>query len=157
METVFFWIAWGLISFWALRTFYFSFSKKKLDNLRKAALGIHLAVLILVFLPWLPPSLGGQSGLGLVLEGNLIALLFFVLLVVSLLLFFMKGSMVLKLASVATIVNAFVLFALMMQIRPGTFTLTIFDIAPIIAMLLLLVGDVVVLLLWQQLQLRVKK
>ena len=42
----------------------------------------------------------------------------------------------------------------MIQSRPGTFVLTLYDIPPIIAALSLLVGDVVVLLLWQQLELK---
>ncbi len=157
METAFFWIAWGIISFWALRTFYYSFSKEKLERLRKSAFGINLAVLILTFLPWFPASLGGKSGLSLALEGNFLALLFIILLVGSSALFLLKDSILLKFGAVATIVSTFLLFIAMYQLRPGTFVLTPYDIAPIIAVLFLLVGDVAVLLLWQQLQLKTKK
>ena len=143
METVFFWTVWGLISFWALKTFYFSFSKRKLDRLRNTAFGINLAVLVLTFFPWLPPP-----------QGNILSVLFILLLVVSIGLFVIKDALLLKLASIATIVNTFVLFILMIQLRPGTFVLTLYDIPPIIAALSLLVGDVVVLLLWQQLELK---
>src|SRR3990167_10879612 len=83
METVFFWIAWGIISFWALKTFYFSFSKEKIERLRKAALGFHLAIFVLIFLPWLPPALGGVSGLTLAFTGNMLATLFLVLIILS--------------------------------------------------------------------------
>lgn len=62
-----------------------------------------------------------------------------------------------KIASFATIANTFVLFFLMRQLRPSTYTVTRFDIAPIIAVMLLLLGDVVVLLLWQQVQMRQRK
>lgn len=153
METVVFWVAWGIISFWTLKTFYYSFNKHKLESLRKAALGINLSVLILSLLPWLPPALDGKSGLALAFEGNILAVLLLILLVVSILLFLTKTPSNLKIASIATIVNTLTLFALMMQIRPGTFVLSLFDIAPIIAFMFLLIADVVVLLLWQQLQL----
>lgn len=164
METTLFWVAWGLISFWALKTFYYSFSKDKLERLRKTALGINLAVFILAFLPWLPassvgglPSLGGTSGLKLALEGNIFSALFIILLVVSMALFLTKDTSRLKLASIATITNTILLFIIMYALRPETFTLTLFDIAPIIAVMFLLASDVVVLLLWQQLQLMDKK
>ncbi len=154
METTFFWIAWGFISYWALKTFYFSFSKDKLERLRKSALGLHLAVIILLFLPWLPPMLGGNSGLTLAWEGNILAALFIFLLIVSVVLFLIRDSSKYKIAVGATIANTFVLFALMYQLRPDTFILSFFDIAPIIAFMILLVGDVVVMLLWQQLDLK---
>ncbi|OGE31170.1 hypothetical protein A3C59_04150 [Candidatus Daviesbacteria bacterium RIFCSPHIGHO2_02_FULL_36_13] len=156
METVFFWIAWGIISFWALKTFYFSFSKEKIERLRKAALGFHLAIFVLIFLPWLPPALGGVSGLTLAFTGNMLATLFLVLIILSTILFFTKEAFFMKVAAGVTIVNTFVLFILMYSLRSTTFTLTPYDIAPIIAVLLLLVCDVVVLLLWQQLQLQDK-
>lgn len=157
MERIVFWVAWGIISFWALKTFYYSFNKSKFEGLRKSALGVNLAVLILTFLPWLPLSLGEKSGLTLAMEGNLLAVLFLTFLIISIILFLTKNKSNLKIASIVTIINTFILFALMMQIRPGTFTLTLFDVAPIIAFLLLLVCDVAVLLLWQQLQLKSRK
>lgn len=153
METALFWVAWGLISFWALKTFYYSFSKEKLERLRKAAFGINIAVLILTFLPWLPLGLGGKTGLELAIEGNILSILFVILLLTSTILFLTKNASFLKLASMATIANTFVLFIIMYTLRPGTFTLTLFDITPIIAFMFFLVGDLVVLLLWQQLQL----
>lgn len=157
MESAIFWIVWGIISFWALKTFYYSFSKAKLDGLRKAAFGISLAVLILTFLPWLPLTFGGKTGLSFAFEGNFLAVLFIIFLIISILLFLTKTPSNLKIASITTFANTFVLFILMMQLRPGTFTLTLFDIAPIIAFMFLLVGNVVVLLLWQQLQMKQKK
>jgi len=157
METVFFWFAWGIISFWAFKTFYYSFSKEKLERLRKSALGINLAVLVLTFLPWLPPSLGGTSGVTLALQGNTLSVLFIILLVSSIALFLAKDVLLLKLASIATFANTILLFVRMYILRPGTFTLTFYDIAPIIAVLFLLVCDVAVLLLWQQLHLKKKR
>ncbi len=157
METVFFWIAWGIISVWVLKTFYFSFSKEKFERLWKTAIGINISVLILVFLPWLPQSHGGKTGLAIALEGNLLTALFIVLLLVQAILFIIKESTLLKLAVISMVINTFVLFILMLQLRPESFTLTLFDIAPIIAALFLLLGNVVGLLLWQQLKLKEKK
>lgn len=157
METAFFWIAWGFISFWALKTFYYSFSNQKLERLRKSALGITLAVFVLTLLPWLPPSFGGKTGLNLAFEGNQLAALFVILLLTSIAMFIAKKSSLLKLAAAATLANTFIIFILMYQLRPGTFVLTLYDIAPIIAVMFLLVADVVVLLLLQQLQLMGKK
>lgn len=157
MEIVVFWTAWGIISFWALKTFYYSFNKHKLEGLRKAAFGINLSVFTLSFLPWLPLPLGGKSGLMLAIEGNILAVLFLIFLITSIILFMTKTPLNLKIASIATIINTFIFFALMMQIRPGTFTLSLFDLAPIIAFMFLLVCDVAVLFLWQQLQLKTRK
>lgn len=157
MSTTFFWVAWAVISYWAVKTFYYSFSKDKFDRLRKSAIFINLSVFILAFLPWIPPALGGKSGIMLAWEGNIFAVLYILLIIVSIVLFFSKTPSNYKIASAATIANTFVLFFLMRQLRPGTYTVTRFDIAPIIAVLVLLVGDVVVLLLWQQLQLKSTK
>lgn len=163
MKTVFFWILWGAISFWALKTFYYSFSKEKLERLRKSALGINLAILLLTFLPWLPVppaggplTLGGNSGLVIALNGNILALLFIILLIASIVLFLTKDALLLKIGSVITIINTFMLFVIMYNLRPETFVLTLFDIAPIITVMLLLVNDAALLLLWQQLQLKEK-
>lgn len=156
MEAFFFWIAWGVISFWALKTFYFSFSKEKIERLRKVALGFHLAILILAFLPWLPPELGSASSLTLALTGNMLAILFLVLVTLSTILFFTKDPFHMKVAAGMTFTNTFVLFTLMYSLRSTTFTLTFYDIAPIMTILILLICDVAVLLLWQQLQLREK-
>lgn len=156
METAFFWIAWGIISYWSLKTFYFSFSKEKIERLRKASLGLNLSVLVLSFLPWIPPELGGKSSLILALSGNPLAALFIILLVTSIILFLTKETSLLKLAALANIANSLIVFILMYQLRSETFTLTLYDIAPIIITLFLLIGNVVVLLLWQQLQLKKK-
>ena len=156
METVVFWILWGLISFWALKTFYYSFSKEKLEKLRKANLGFSGAVLILSLLPWVPLSMGGLSGAELALSGNFPALLFFVLLLNALMLFFRKEALFLKIGAVVTILLTIVLFILMLVLRPGTYILSFYDIAPIVAILLLLCQNIAVLLLWQQLDLQKK-
>lgn len=164
METVIFWIAWGLISFWFIKTFYFSYNKEKLKRLRLTALGINLSVLILFFLPWLlaspsgePQSVVSKTGWQLFTEGHIDIALFFILLLGSIILFLTKDKLFLKIASGLNIINSILIFIIMMRLMPGTFRLTLNDIAPIIAALMLLIGDVVVLLLWQQLQLKPRK
>lgn len=154
METALFWIIWGIVSFWALKTFFFSFSQEKLEGLRKANIGFSFAVLILFFLPWVPLSMDGWTGFGLALQGNFLAAVFFVLLLVSLVLFFQKEYLFLKIAALLTIFLTLDLFTLMLSVRPGTFILSLYDIAPIVASLLLLCQIVAVLLLWQQMQLQ---
>lgn len=163
METAFFWIAWGLISFWTLKTFYFSYNKEKLKRLRFTALGINLSVLILFFLPWLPGSteipqlVASRTGWQLFTEGHIDIALFFILLLGSIFLFLTKDKLFLKIASGFNIINSILIFVIMMRLMPGTFKLTLNDIAPIVAAMILLVSNVVVLLLWQQLQLKERK
>lgn len=150
-SSIFFWIAWFLVSAWVLREFYFSPSKEKLNKLRKAAFGVDLLVLILFFLPWLPLSNGGFSGWQLVLQGNLLVIILFVLIVFSTAGFVTKNSLLLKVTATSNIISSVLFIAVMIRLLPGTITLTFYSMAPIIASLLLLVGNVVVLLLWQQL------
>lgn len=154
METALFWVVWGLISFLALKTFYYSFSKDKLDRLRTSALFINLSVFILAFLPWLPSALGAKSAIVIAREGNGLAIIFIILIIVPILIFYLKKEKLYTVGASAVIANTFTLFALMYQLRPGTFTLSLFDLVPIVAFMSLLVGNVVVLLLWQQLQLK---
>lgn len=161
MGIVLFWVVWGLISFWVLKTFYYSFSKDKLDRLRKSALFINFSVLILAFFPWLsasleagPSTLGGKSAIVLAREGNSLAVIFIILIMVPIFIFHLKKEKLYTVGASAVIINTFTLFVLMYQLRPGTYTLSLLDLAPIVAFMSLLVGNVVVLLLWQQLQMK---
>jgi hypothetical protein len=105
----------------------------------------------------LPLALGGLSGVALVLTGNMLVVLFLALVTLSAVYFITRDASLMKAASGITIVNTLVLFILMYSLRSTTFTLTIYDIAPILVAFLLLICDVAVLLLWQQLQLQDKK
>ncbi len=157
METVFFWIAWGLISFWVLKTFYFSYNKDKLQKLRLTAFGIDLSILILFFLPWLPSTQGGATGWELIQQGNMLVIILGILITGSTLTFLTKDKSLFKVGAVSHITASIFIIFTMIRLMPGTFTLTLQSIAPIVASLLLLVGNVVVLLLWQQLQLKIRK
>lgn len=157
METVLFWIAWGLISYWALKTFYFSFDKNKLQKLRLTSLGINLSVLVLFFLPWLPRLQGGFSGWEIIGQGNVFVALLFIVIVSSILLFLTNSHTFFKVGVGLHIATSIVFIMIMIRLMPGTFTLTLQSVAPIIASLMLLAGNAVVLLLWQQVQLMEKK
>ena len=157
METFFFWIVWGTVSFWALKVFYFSYDKDKLQKLRLTVFGIDLSVLILFFLPWLSSSQGNTTGWELIQQGNLSVVLLAILVFFSTLVFLTKKKSLLKGGAVSHMTASIVFFLTMIRLMPGTFTLTFQIISPIIASLILLIGNVVVLLLWQQLQLKTKK
>ena len=156
MNTVFFWIAWLLISAWVLRTFYFSFEKKKLRRLKLTSFGIDLSALILFFFPWLPATKGGWSAGQLILQGDML-LLFLLLLVVSAgVLFLTNGHTLLKLGASLHIAASIFFFIPVLRLMPDTITVTWYSIAPMVTSLLLLTGNVFVLMLWQQLQLNEK-
>lgn len=157
METAFFWTVFGFVSFWALKTFYFSYDKDKLLGLRKTIIGINLLVIVLFFLPWLPILSGGQTGWELISQGNIFVMLIGIFIVSSLLLFLTKNVLLLKAGAVLHMITSVLFILTMIRLMPGTFILTFWSVAPIIASLLLLVGNVVALLLWQQLQLKFNK
>ncbi|MEK7543385.1 MAG: hypothetical protein AAB557_00790 [Patescibacteria group bacterium] len=157
METTLFWIAWGIISYWTVKTFYFSLSKDKLEKLRKSALGINLAVLILFFLPWLPIAQGATTGWELIQRGNILVISLGILVAGSVCCLLTKDRSLLKVGAVSHMTASVLFILTMMRLMPGTLILTLHSIAPIIASLILLVGNVVVLLIWQQIQLMQKK
>lgn len=156
MNTVIFWVVWAVVAALALKTFYFSFTKGKLQLLRRTALLINVLVLILGFVP-LFLTFNAKSVLELFSWLNILAVVFSALLFVSTALFLSSGAIGLKVAAMATMINTFAYFGVMYGLRPGTFVLTKVDIFPILAALLLLVNNVIVLLIWQQLKLREKK
>lgn len=157
METALFWTIWGLVSYWVLKTFYFSYDKDKLRKLRLTASGIDLSVLILFFLPWLPPTQGKTTGWELIQKGNMSVFLLGILIIGPALAFLTKDKSLLKVGAVSHMSASVLFIYTMMSLMPGTFTLTFQSVAPIIASLILLVGNVVVLLLWQQIDLRERK
>mgnify|MGYP001574598662 CR=1 FL=1 len=151
MQAAFFWIFFFLISFWALKTFYFSRSLTKLIHLRKAAFWINYIVLILFFFSWLPLAQGRTTGWELIQRGNELVIFLGILIVGSLLAFLTRSRTFLKTGVVTHIVSSIMFIAVMINLMPGTVILDFGSIAPIVASLLLLSGNVAVLLLWQQL------
>ncbi|OGG53917.1 hypothetical protein A3H16_00495 [Candidatus Kaiserbacteria bacterium RIFCSPLOWO2_12_FULL_53_8] len=152
METALFWIVWGVISFWALKTFYFSYKSEQIRRLRLTALSVDLAVLILFLLPWLP--LNNETGWALVRAGHLLATTAAALVTLSAVFFVLPSSAANKAGTLASSAAAIVFIAAMINLMPTTYSLTLTVAAPIVAGLLLLANAVVALLLWQQLQLK---
>ena len=150
-KTLFFWIPWFLISFFVLRTFYANYKATYVRALRLTALGINVLVLALFFFPWLPES--GTTGWQILTEWNLGVIGMFILLLAAASTFLASRPIVIKTGAVLQIIAGISFIAVMAGLLPGTTTLTLLYIAPIIASLLLLVNIVVVLLLWHQLQL----
>lgn len=155
-EPIFFWVTWALISSWVLKNFYFTFDDKKIDKLRKTVFGIDLSVLVLFFLPWLDMNSRGISGWELIMNGNFLVFVLFILIMASAVIFLTKEHELLKIGASSHVIASVLFIVTMVRLMPETFILTINSIAPIIASLLLLVGNVIVLLLWQQLQLKEK-
>ncbi|MEK7618602.1 MAG: hypothetical protein AAB410_05660 [Patescibacteria group bacterium] len=154
MRTIFFWTAWFLISFWVLKTFYFSASQEKIKRLRFAAVGIDILVLILFFLPWLTAT--GQSGWELIAAKESLVILVFGMVLLSAVLVLFPSPSANKIGAVLQSGSAALFIAMMIKLMPGTVTLTLRYVAPILVSLLLLINIIIVLLLWQQLQLRDK-
>lgn len=157
METILFWIIWGVVSFWALKNFYFSYNKRKVDALRKASLGLDLSVLFLFLFIWQPAASGGKTGLSLLLTGNMKIIILFLLIILSIFLFTTSDKLLLKAGVLLQITASIFIFVAMISLMPDTFVLRFSYVAPIIAALLLLTGDVSSLLLWQQLELKERK
>lgn len=154
METTFFWIVWIIISSWLLRSFYFSYKKDKVEQLWLVSLGINFLVFLLFFLPWAPET--GKNGWQLFSEGNFYVTIILLTLALTEILLITRQDNLIKLAALTHITNSVVFIYAMTQIFPGTFTLETKNIAPIIASFLLLIGNVTILLLYQQLGLKKK-
>lgn len=154
---IIFWILWFIISSWTIKTFYFSYQKKKLEGLRLAILSIDLSVLILFFLPWLPYSLGGKTAFQLIQEKNWSVVLFFLMLIISAVLFSTKKAKLFLFATCLHVASSIFIIVIMIWLTRGTYLITIREVAPVVAALLLLIGNVTALLLLHQLQLKEKK
>lgn len=153
MQTAIFWIAWGIISLWALRTFYYSFSAKKLKQLRNATVGFDIVVLCSFLFNFRPVSLGAQTGFELLLSGDWYIILLFVLLTLAVIFLLTKDRKQNKTGALLHIISSVYLFFVLAHLWPGTVTLSFVDSALPVDVLLLLTGNVSALLFWQQLQL----
>lgn len=135
-ETIYFWLAFGILAPVILRRFYFQKGKKQIRRLRVATIGLQLLALVLLFsFPWhfLLPVYGAA------LAGAI---------------FFIAGKNVKlnKVGAAIALANSVWLFIMMFLLFPETKKLTSTDIAPIISVLLMLSNNMAVLLLWHQLQ-----
>ena len=151
-STTFFWIAFGTISSLVLRYFYFSKNATLLRRLRFTAGLLETVVLVLLLFPWFPGA-HGYSGWGLVLQGNDAGMTILTILLVftTASLLFKKQSLF-KAGAISHFIATPLMFGLMIKMMPGTVKLTMGDTAPIFAVFILLINNVVLLLLWNQLQ-----
>ncbi len=151
-ETAIFWFIFSIISSLVLRRFYFSKDAALPERLRVVAFIIEAATIGLFFFPWLPEAQGGFSGWQMIVQSNVGMSTLFFLLLGSIALFLTKNHKLLKIGAVSHIAATVLIFAVMTQALPGTVQLTLRDIAPIVAAILMLINVLVVFLLWHQLQ-----
>ncbi|OGJ60440.1 hypothetical protein A3A67_02945 [Candidatus Peribacteria bacterium RIFCSPLOWO2_01_FULL_51_18] len=156
IATAGFWIVFGLACAWLLPRYYYARDEKRANELRYAAIIIDTLVLLSLVLPWIPFSRGGPaSGVTLFMRGDpLFSIFAFSAFAALALLSVGNKSIILKIAACLQILGSVFLFAAMLRLLPGTFTMTFDETAPIFAAILMLCGCVAVLLLWQQLQKR---
>lgn len=151
--TAFFWIAFGVISSLVLRCFYFSKSATLARKLRLIARICIIGVFILLLFPWIPESHGGPTGWGIVLQGDMPMVVLAGLLLFTMVTLFIPRKLFLsKMGMMAHFAATIFLFGLMIYTFPGTITLKFRDSAPIFAVMIMLTNNVVLLLLWHQLQ-----
>lgn len=147
-ETIYFWLAFGILVPVILSKFYLNKGEKQKNQLRFASLMFQLIALILLFFVWIEVE-GIFFSWGLAAYGA--ALILSMALVIS------RRPRSNILGAKIAIANSIWLFIIMLLLFPETNRLTTADIAPIISVLLMLSNNVVVLLLWHQLQLLVSK
>ncbi len=154
METLLFWIPWFLASFLILKVFYANYKASYVRALRRTAFGIDILALFLFFLPWIPGT--EKSGWDIIMEKNLWAIVIFILLACATFFLFFSRSLFLKIGAIFQSVTGILFIIAMTQIVPGTVTISLSHVAPIIASFLLLINIVIVLVLWQQIQIQEK-
>lgn len=155
MGTIVFWIAFALISSWILRRFYFSKDKNLSRRLRVVAGILHVLVFTLLFFPWIPGPHGGLTGWGVILQGDMVMTFLAGLLAFSFVTLFVPKKLILAKAGILVhVATILLLFGFMIYTFPGTVTLALRDTAPIFATLILLINNVVLLLLWHELDKR---
>lgn len=151
MKTAFFWIVWAILSAIILRTFYFGYSEDKLNRLRYSALGLEILTAALFLFPWVPD---GRTGFEILLAGHPGVITTAMLVGIALVCFLSSRPQILKSGVVGNSAATVLLFISMVTLIPGTVILTANMIAPIIAVMFMLINIVIGLSLWRQLQLK---
>lgn len=155
MRTIVFWSAFILACGVLLPRYYAAGrAARRVTELRITTLAVDMLVLLSLTLPWIPESRGGPvTGLSLVASGDGLVIATVLCICATLLLFIVaRTPLFLKIGSAAHLLATPLFFAAMVRLLPGTFAMTLADTAPVVAVLLLLCGDVTVLLLWHRLQ-----
>lgn len=135
-ETVFFWIAFGILVPVILSRFYFKTGKKKINQLRYTSIVLQLIALFLLF--FFPRHL-----LLSIYGSALVTSIFFIA---------FKKSILNKAGATISLVNSVFLFVILLLLFPETKILTASDVPLIVSVFLMLSNNVVVLLFWHQLQ-----
>lgn len=155
---ILFWMSFSLISSLVLRYFYFSKNVDMPRRLRLTAGLLIIAVFMLLFFSWLPEGRGSLTGWGVILRGDAPMVTLAGLLGFTMAILFISGRpLLLKIGVIAHLVAVIFLFGLMIYAYPGTVSLKFRDTAPIFAILIMLINNVVLLLLWHQLPKQFKK
>lgn len=154
METFLFWILWFLISLIILKTFYTRHKAAYVLALRRAVIGIDILALFLFFFPWIPGT--EITGWNIAMDKNLLVAIILVLLAGSFFLLLASRPLFLKIGAIFQSTAGVLFIIAMIQVFPGTVTISLRHVAPIIASMLLLINIVIVLVLWQQLQIQEK-
>lgn len=153
IETALLWIVWGIACAWMLSRIYSRHTSLLVVQLRNTAILLDIALIFLLFLPWFPRTAGYANALNLTFTGNGDIARYIAMLILSLLLFTATRSVGLwKLAILLHLVNSMLIVSILITPQPETIVLTIHDIAPFTSALLLWLGNMVVLLLWNRLR-----
>lgn len=156
-ETIYFWLAFGILVPVILSKFYFSKGKKRKDQLRLASLIFQLVTFVLLFFPWFEAEGIVYAGISLAIIGNLGLVIYGSALLLSMALVISGYPRLNVVGAKIALANSAWLFGVMFLMFPETKKLAFTDIAPIVSVLLMLCNNVVVLLLWHQLQKGEKK
>lgn len=135
-ETVFFWIAFGILVPVILSRFYFKTGKKKINQLRYTSVVFQLIALFLLFF----------------FPGHFLLSIYGIALVVSIFLVAFKKAISNKVGAAISLVNSVFLIIVLILLFPETKILTASDVPMIVSVFLMLSNNVVVLLFWHQLQ-----
>jgi len=153
-SAIVFWTAFGLACAWLLPRYYFGCGSSRTTELRITTLVIDVLVLLSLILTWVPGSRGGPvSGMTLLTNGHALMIAAVLCVVIALsLLAIAKNTALLKTGIASHLVATPLIFAALLRLLPGTFAMTFAEVAPVVAVLLLLCGNVTALLLWHRLQ-----
>jgi len=157
LERLIFWSLLMFISAYLLRKFYFSASVEKMKRLRYAALAMEIATLALFYFSWIPKFISGDTGFQLAASGNADVTFALGLIAGATLLFLFNTPRSIRVGAIAHIAASVICIGALLRLLPESYSLRFGESAPIFIILLLLAGNVVVLFLWHQLQLRERK
>jgi len=145
-----FWILFIPLTVWVLK-FYRSKNSSLIKKLWLISLLIQAVLIPLFFLPWIPVAQGGQSGFQLAVGGDWWVAFYIFLAVLSLGLSLSSKTPLLKAGAGVHVANSIYLMAVLVKLFPESIKLSWTDVAPVISVMALLIGNVAVLLLWNEL------